>query len=122
MNKGQVPDKDFKKLYDAVVNSIFNSKDVQRIIQDLKEKEKITSVSIFALIIKLEELLNNAASPKKSHSSSGQAKKEIKNLKSKGTGEFIDGKELSSKEIAFEEFCRKSFDEGEWLKTNKLKI
>lgn len=124
MNKGHIPDKDFKKLYDAIVNSIVNSDEVQKIIFDLKEKNKINSISIIALIMRLEELLTNSTLPLKAQKtvSVPNKKEEVKRLKKSSTGVYIDGTELTKNQIEFEEFCRQNFDEINWLKENRIRF
>ena len=48
------------------------------------------------------------------------APKKGKSKKSAQRPQFIDGQELSKKEIEYQEFANKTFDTQEWLKKNGL--
>ena len=122
MDNGHIPEEDYRNLYLAFVNAISNSKEIRAIIEDLKERNKINSISMFALIVKLDELLNNSYLPPRTNHPAIQKKESGKHLKEAVEREFIDGEKLSPNEAAFEEFCRKNFDEEKWLKENRLKF
>lgn len=122
MDNGQIPEEDYRKLYSAFVNAIGNSKEIRTIIENLREKNKINSISMFALIVKLEELLDSSSVPAKTNLSAIKKKERTKCLNEAAEGEYIDGEKLSPNEIAFEEFCRKNFDEEKWLKENRIKF
>lgn len=117
MSENKIPEEDFKKLYNAIANAIFNSEEIKPIVQDLKERNKINSMSVFALFIRLNELTANLSLPAKA----SIQRKEGKNLRDIEKGQFIDGEMLTKNEIAFEEFCRENFDEEKWLEENKIK-
>ena len=121
MDNGQIPEEDYRKLYGAFVNAIGNSKEIRAIIENLREKNKINSLSMFALIVKLEELSGSSSVPAKTNLSAIKKKERTKCLNEAAEGEYIDGEKLSPNEIAFEEFCRKNFDEAKWLKENRIK-
>ena len=122
MDNGHIPEEDYRNLYLAFVNAISNSKEIRAIIEDLKERNKINSISMFALIVKLDELLNNSYLPPRTNHPAIQKKESGKHLKEAVGREFIDGEKLSPNEATFEEFCRKNFDEEKWLKENRLKF
>ena len=48
------------------------------------------------------------------------APKKRRSKKSSRKPQFIDGQELSKKEIEFQEFSNRKFDDDEWLKNNGL--
>ena len=122
MDNGQIPEEDYRKLYGAFVNAIGNSKEIRAIIENLRERNKINSISMFALIVKLEELLDSSSLPAKTNLPAVKKKEKTKCLNETAEGEYIDGEKLTPNEIAFEEFCRKNFDEEKWLKENRLKF
>ena len=122
MDNGQIPEEDYRKLYGAFVNAIRNSKEIREIIEDLRKRNKINAISMFALIVKLEELLCGSSLPAKRNVHAVHKKKRGNCLMEAMEGEYIDGEKLSTNEIAFEEFCRKSFDEEKWLKENRIKF
>ena len=121
MDNGKIPEKDYRKLYSAFVNAISNSEEIREIIEDLKERNKLNSISIFALIVKLEELLNSSSLPEKENLPETE-KEEERKVKKAVNEEYIDGEKLSLNEKAFETYCRKKFDEQKWLKENRLKF
>ena len=122
MDNGQIPDEDYRKLYGAFVNAIGNSKEIRAIIENLRERNKINSISMFALIVKLEELLDSSSLPAKTNLPAVKKKEKTKCLNETAEGEYIDGEKLTPNEIAFEEFCRKNFDEEKWLIENRIKF
>lgn len=122
MDNNNIPEEDYKKLYIAFINAISSSEEIKAIVEDLKKREQINSVSMFALIIKLEELLKGSALSAKTNLPLKQRSEAGKYLKAALEGEYIDGEKLSPNEIAFEEFCRNDFDEDKWLKENRLKF
>tara|TARA_Y100000294_G_C8452328_1_gene295187 strand:- start:11 stop:379 length:369 start_codon:yes stop_codon:yes gene_type:complete len=122
MDNGQIPEEDYRKLYDAFVHAIGSSTEIRSIIENLRERNKINSISMFALIVKLEELLGASSLPAKTNHSVIKKKETTKCVNEALEGEYIDGEKLSPSEIAFEEFCRKNFDEAKWMKENKIKF
>ncbi len=122
MDNGQIPEEDYRKLYDAFVHAIGNSKEIRAIIENLRKKNKINSISMFALIVKLDQLLGSYSLSAKTNLSAIKKKERTKCLNEAAEGECIDGEKLSPNEIAFEEFCRKNFDEEKWLKENRIKF
>tara|TARA_B100000315_G_scaffold28113_1_gene23931 strand:+ start:21168 stop:21536 length:369 start_codon:yes stop_codon:yes gene_type:complete len=122
MDNGQIPEEDYRKLYGAFVNAIGNSKEIRAIIENLRERNKINSISMFALIVKLEELLDSSSLPAKTNLPAVKKKEKTKCLNETAEGEYIDGEKLTPNEIAFEEFCRKNFDEEKWLIENRIKF
>lgn len=121
MSENKFPDEDIEKLHAAIINAIFKSDEVRPIVQALKDRNKINSGSIFALLFKPQELTNNHLLPAKAKSLSEPEKNRC-SVETKGTGQFVDGKELTQNEILFEKFCGDRFDEEKWIAENRIKL
>jgi hypothetical protein len=113
--------KNFEKLSKAITEAVMTSPKVKKIISEIQEDEEICPKSFMVLVLKMEvltdtleieveeELIEEPPAPKKR----GRKKPSKK-------PQFIDGQELSKKEIEFQEFSNKKFDADEWLKKNGL--
>jgi len=116
-----LPDKEFEKLSKAITEAILNSKDVKKIIAEIREKDLFTPNSLMVMVLKLESLsairdcLNDAMEEDLDTLTEPPNKKKEKTYK-----HYIDGKELDSSEIAFQEFLIKKFNQKKWLKKNRL--
>jgi len=119
-NNNQTHDKDFDSLYENIFDTLVRSPAIKREFLTLLRKGKLNSQTIFILMLKTNELLRaimqsemNAEERRKSTTSPMPVKKRLP----KGEkGQFIDGKKLSTREIEFEEYCRRDFDADEWLR------
>lgn len=117
MFERNIPDKELEKLSKAITDAILNSKNVKKVIKEIREKDLILSNTLMIMVLKIETLSNI----------SNTLKDDIENLKTssnkrkkKVIRQFIDGKELNPYEIAFQEFLVEKFDDKEWLKKNGL--
>jgi len=116
-----LPDKEFEKLSKAITEAILNSKDVKKIIEEIRKRDLFTPNSLMVMVLKLESLsslrdcLNDAT-----EDDLGNFKKPSNKKKEKTCRQYIDGKELDSSEIAFHEFLVKKFNQKKWLKKNRL--
>lgn len=117
MFERNIPDKELEKLSKAITDAILNSKNVKKIIKEIREKDLILSNTLMVIVLKIEALSNisnnlNDVMKNLKNSSNKKEKKAI--------GQFIDGKELKPCEIAFQEFLVEKFDTKKWLKKNGL--
>jgi hypothetical protein len=113
--------RNFEKLSKAITEAVMTSPKVKKIISEIQEDEEICPKSFMVLVLKMEvltdtleleveeELIEETPVPKKR-----------KRKKSSKKPQFIDGQELSKKEIEFQEFSNKNFDAELWLKKNGL--
>jgi hypothetical protein len=113
--------RNFEKLSKAITEAVMTSPKVKQIISEIQEDEEICPKSFMVLVLKMEvltdtleieveeELIEKPPAPKKR-----------KSKKSSKKPQFIDGQELSKKEIEFQEFSNKKFDTDVWLKKNGL--
>ena len=121
MSEADESGKNFEKLSKAITEAVMTSPKVKKIISEIQEDEDICPKSFMVLVLKMEvltdtleleveeELIEEPSAPKKRRSK-----------KSSKKPQFIDGQELSKKEIEFQEFSNKKFDADEWLKKNGL--
>jgi len=116
-----LPDKEFEKLSKAITEAILNSKDVKKIIAEIREKDLFAPNSLMVMVLKLESLsaikdcLNDAMEEDLENFIEPPNKK-----KEKTRRQYIDGKELDDQEIAFQDFLAKKFNQKKWLKKNRL--
>lgn len=116
MFEKNIPEEELEKLSRAIAESIFSSKDVKKIIEEIREKDLILPHSLMVMVLRLETLSNIA---NKGRDNLDVIKK-YQRKKKMTRKQFIDGKELDANEIAFQEFLIKKFDDKEWLKKNGL--
>ena len=121
MSEADGSERNFEKLSKAITEAVMTSPKVKKIISEIQKDEDICPKSFMVLVLKMEvltdtleleveeELIEEPPAPKKRRSK-----------KSSKKPQFIDGQELSKKEIEFQEFSNKKFDADEWLKKNGL--
>ena len=121
MSEADESGRNFEKLSKAITEAVMTSPKVKQIISEIQEDEEISPKSFMVLVSKMEvltdtleleveeELIDEPPAPKK-----------IRSKKSSKKRQFIDGQQLSKKEIEFQEFSNKNFDADEWLKKNGL--
>ena len=121
MSESDGPERNFEKLSKAITEAVMTSPKVKKIVAEIQKNDEICPKSFMVLVLKMEvlndsieleveeELTENQPSPKK---------RTIKTPSKKP--QFIDGQQLSKKEIEFQEFSNKKFNTEEWLKKNGL--
>lgn len=117
MFEGNIPDKEFEKLSRAITEAILNSKDVRKIIEEIRKKDLCLPNTLMVMVLKLETLTKIADTLS---AQLNNLKESSNKNKEKVIRQFIDGKELDSNERAFLEFLAKKFNEKKWLKKNRL--
>ena len=121
MSESDGSERSFEKLSKAITEAVMTSPKVKKIVAEIQKNEEICPKSFMVLVLKMEvltdsleleveeELTEESPVPKK-RNSKNSAKK----------AQFIDGRRLSKKEIEFQEFSNKNFNNEEWLKKNGL--
>lgn len=114
-NKG-LPE-DFEELSQAITDAIAKSQEVKKVLNKIKNQNLLNMNTFLALLLKIEtgrgerfEIEEKKVIKKRKHPFS-----------SKST-QYIDGVELSDREVAFEEYCAKKFNQSKWLKKWRLKL
>jgi hypothetical protein len=114
-------ERNFEKLSKAITEAVMTSPKVKKMVSEIQKNDQICPKSFMVLVLKMEvltdsveleveeELAEEQPAPKKSI---------IKKFSKKP--QFIDGQQLSKKEIEFQEFSNKNFNTDEWLKKNGL--
>lgn len=127
-------EKDYENLNDAILTAIISSKEIQKILLQLKEKEEIDNMAVLNLFLSLDELHemiseknNNSISYKLEPMESKQSvdkntETEEKNLSPIKNRNFIDGKALTLKETLFENFYQGKFNEEAWAKKARIRL
>ena len=132
MSESDGAEHSFEKLSKAITEAVMVSPKVKKIVAEIQKNEEICPKSFMVLVLKMEvltdsleleveeELTEEQPTPKKRAS-----RKSLKRrlpwcfiffIKS----QFIDGQQLSKKEIEFQEYSNKKFNTEEWLKKNGL--
>jgi hypothetical protein len=127
-------EKEYENLNDAILKAIVSSKEIQKILVKLKEKEEIDNMAVLNLFLSLDELYE-MTSEKKNNSilyklESVESKQSVdKNTETEGgksspikNGNFIDGKALTLKETLFENFYQGKFNEEAWAKKARIRL
>lgn len=111
----------YEKLSKAITEAVLSSAKVKKVVAEIQKKDEICPQSFMVLVLKLQTLTEGfnveveeiQDKPKKKASRRGKRK-------SKDPRQFIDGEQLSSKEVEFEEYVSQHFNPEEWLKKNGL--
>ena len=127
-------EKEYENLNDAILKAIISSKEIQKILVKLKEKEELDNMAVLNLFLSLDELCemiseknNNSISYKLEPVESKQSadtNTEIEGEKSSPAKNenFIDGKAMTVNETLFENFFQGKFNEEAWAKKVRIRL
>ena len=111
----------FEKLSKAVTEAVMASPKVKKIVSEIQKNDHICPKSFMVLVLKMEVLTDSLELEVEEETTEERpAPKKRKSKKSSKRPQFIDGLELSKKEIEYQEFANKKFDTQDWLKKNGL--
>lgn len=114
-------ERSFEKLSKAITEAVMTSPKVKKIVSEIQKDENICPKSFMVLVLKMEVLTDSLELEVEGEPGEEQpAPKKRRSKKSSQKAQFIDGQELSKKEIEFQEFANKKFDANDWLKKNGL--
>ena len=121
MSDSDGSERSFEKLSKAITEAVMTSPKVKKIVTEIQKDEDICPKSFMVLVLKMEVLTDSLElEVEEELKEERPAPKKRRSKKSSRKPQFIDGQELSKKEIEFQEFTNKKFDDDEWLKKNGL--
>ena len=121
MSDSDGSERSFEKLSKAITEAVMTSPKVKKIVAEIQKDEDICPKSFMVLVLKMEVLTDSLElEVEEEHKEERPAPKKRRSKKSSRKPQFIDGQELSKKEIEFQEFTNEKFDDDEWLKKNGL--
>ncbi len=121
MNDSDGSERSFEKLSKAVTEAVMTSPKVQKIVAEIQKDDNICPKSFMILVLKMEVLTDSLElEVGEELTEERPAPKKRRGKKSSRKAQFIDGQELSKKEIEFQEFSNEKFDAQQWLKKNGL--
>ena len=121
MSDSDGSERSFEKLSKAITEAVITSPKVKKIVAEIQKDEDICPKSFMVLVLKMEVLTDSLElEVEEELKEERPAPKKRRSKKSSRKQQFIDGQELSKKEIEFQEFTNKKFDDDEWLKKNGL--
>ena len=121
MSDSDGSERSFEKLSKAITEAVMMSPKVKKIVAEIQKDEDICPKSFMVLVLKMEVLTDSLELEVEEELKEGRpATKKRRRKKSSRKPQFIDGQELSKKEIEFQEFTNKKFDDDKWLKKNGL--
>ena len=121
MSHSEGSEESFEKLSKAITEAVMTSPKVKKIVAEIQKDDNICSKSFMVLVLKMEVLTDSLELEiEEELKDERPAPKKRKSKRSSRKPQFIDGQELSKKEIEFQEFANKKFDNDEWLKKNGL--
>ena len=121
MSDSEGSEASFEKLSKAINEAVMTSSKVKKIVAEIQKDDDICSKSFMVLVLKMEVLTDSLELEiEEELKEERPAPKKRKSKRSSRKPQFIDGQELSKKEIEFQEFANKKFDNDEWLKKNGL--
>jgi hypothetical protein len=127
-------EKEYENLNDAILKAIVSSKEIQKILVKLKEKEEIDNMAVLNLFLSLDELYemilekkNNSISYKLEPMESKQSANKNTETEEKKSSpvkneNFIDGKSLTLNETLFENFYQGKFNVEAWAKKARIRL
>jgi hypothetical protein len=111
----------FEKLSKAITEAVMTSPEVKKIVAEIQKDDHICPKSFMVLVLKMEVLTDSLELEiEEDVTEEPPAPKKRKTKKPVQKRQFIDGQELTKKEIEFQEFANKKFDSDDWLKNNGL--
>lgn len=119
MSDSDGSERSFEKLSKAITEAVMTSPKVKKIVAEIQKNDNICPKSFMVLVLKMEVLTDSLELEVEEELTEERPKKR-KSKKTSPRSQFIDGCELSKKEIEFQEFSNKKFDTQEWLKRNGL--
>ena len=121
MSDSDGSERSFEKLSKAITEAVMTSPKVKKIVAEIQKDEDICPKSFMVLVLKMEVLTDSLElEVEEELKEERPAPKKRRSKKSSRKPQFIDGQELSKKEIEFQEFSNKKFDDDEWLNKNGL--
>ena len=121
MSDSDGSERSFEKLSKAITEAVMTSPKVKKIVAEIQKDEDICPKSFMVLVLKMEVLTDSLElEVEEELKEERPAPKKRRSKKSSRKPQFIDGQELSKKEIEFQEFTNKKFNDDEWLKKNGL--
>ena len=127
-------EKEYENLNDAILKAIISSKEIQKILLKLKDKEELDNMAVLNLFLSLDELCemiseknNNSISYKLEPLESKQSVDKNTETEEKKSSpvknvNFIDGKALTLNETLFENFYQGKFNEEAWAKKARIRL
>jgi hypothetical protein len=115
------PERNFEKLSKAITEAVMTSPKVKKMVAEIQKNDEICPKSFMVLVLKMEVLTDSVDLEVEEELTKNQtAPKKPTIKKPSKKPQFIDGQQLSKKEIEFQEFSNKKFNTEEWLKKNGL--
>jgi hypothetical protein len=114
-------ERNFEKLSKAITEAVMTSPKVKKMVAEIQKNDKICPKSFMVLVLKMEVLTDSVELEVEEELTEDQPTPQKSTIKkSSKKPQFIDGQQLSKKEIEFQEFSNKKFNTEEWLKKNGL--
>ena len=121
MSESDGAERSFEKLSKAITEAVMTSSKVKKIVAEIQKSEEICPKSFMVLVLKMEVLTDSLElEVEEELTEEHPAPKERASRKPQKKAQFIDGKQLTKKEIEFQEYSNKKFNAEEWLKKNGL--
>ena len=121
MSESDGAEHSFEKLSKAITEAVMVSPKVKKIVAEIQKNEEICPKSFMVLVLKMEVLTDSLELEVEEELTEEQpTPKKRAGKKSLKKSQFIDGQQLSKKEIEFQEYSNKKFNTEEWLKKNGL--
>ena len=121
MSESDGAERSFEKLSRAITEAVMTSSKVKKIVAEIQKSEEICPKSFMVLVLKMEVLTDSLElEVGEELTEERPAPKKRANRKSSKRAQFIDGKQLTKKEIEFQEYSNKKFNTEKWLKKNGL--
>ena len=121
MSESDGAEHSFEKLSKAITQAVMAAPKVKEIVAEIQKNEEICPKSFMVLVLKMEVMTDSLElEVEEELTEERPAPKRRASRKPPKKAQFIDGKQLTKKEIEFQEYSNKKFNTEEWLKNNGL--
>ena len=121
MSHSHNSDPEFERLSKALTEAVMTSKKVRKIVEEIQKKDEICPQSFMVLVLKMQVLTESMESQFDQDNILEKPTTKKRNRKKiPKKSQYIDGRKLSDREVAFEEFLNEQFDSKDWLRKNGL--
>lgn len=120
MSHSENSGRDFEKLSKAITEAVMSSDKVKKIVAEIQKKDKICPQSFMVLVLKMQVLTESLEMEIEEDIVEKKTARKRGRKKASDRSQFIDGRKLTKKEMAFQEYASKRFDADSWLKKNGL--
>ena len=122
MAEDRMQPKDLQDLSRAISRAIMNSEEVRETLFRLNRQRLIGSESFLALVLRMVDLVELVEGRADRANNASARRTTTRRRRKSIDARIVDGRRLSTNELAFLKFCQENFDEEEWLRSLRIRL